>query len=203
MTTRESSGNTNLVQERNQPILELNQFNVNDDDSSDIEENYDKSVRREEAIVEKDTDGILLTRSHSSSSSSDGKQDKTGDTQVESRGVVPYDPVQSMQKKGEFKEHISYVVMMAMFYFEMPSKFYDKVNRSRTLLKLLPKFDHTKKYLAQSMFLQERFAMAAGGGGTADMSPVHMDGDVRVSKTWPDHVLKIQEELLKKEKENE
>ena len=208
-----SSGNINLFQ-TSQPIFDPYQFNIDDDDNVDVEENYIQSVRRKENIALTDTDAILLTRNHSDStysSESANLEDEEEEDPNPSRGadkMVTYDPARSMREEEEIKEHINYVIMMAMFYFEMPSKFYDKVNRSRTLLKLLPRFDHAKKHLAQDMFLQERFTVVGGSSGAGVMSatdsgPLLMDGDTKVPKTWPDHVVKIQEELREKEKEDE
>ena len=218
MTNHRETSPINLFQtsSQQQSIFDPYRFNIDDDNDEDVEENYIQSVRRKEAVTLTDTDAILLTRTHSDSPYS-SEPNLVDEREEESQDLNPgcgvdtavtYDPVRSMREEAEIKEHINYVVMMAMFYFEMPSKFYDKVNRSRTLLKLLPRFDHTKKHLAQDMFLQERFTVVGGNSGSGVMSatdsgPLLIDGDVKVPKTWPDHVVQIQEELREKEKEDE
>ena len=110
------------------------------------------------------------------------------DPRTENR--VTYDPVLSLQEERELNEHMNYVIMMSMFYFEMPPKFYEKVNRSRSLITLLPRFNQDKKHLAERMFFKENF-----GNG--------MNGDMRVSKVWPKQIREIREDLKRKEEEKE
>eukprot|EP00111_Clytia_hemisphaerica_P000603 TCONS_00001743-protein len=134
------------------------------DVDSDIEESYIASLR--------DTP-----------SKSTATQD---DPKTENR--VTYDPVLSLQEERELNDHMNYVIMMSMFYFEMPPKFYEKINRSRSLIEILPHFNLEKKHLAERMFFKENF-----GNG--------MNGDMKVSKVWPKQIREIREDLKRKEEE--
>ena len=104
-------------------------------------------------------------------------------TPSDDQNDVTYDPIQLFCDDKELRSNLNFVVMMSMFYFELPPKFYEKVNRSRTLIKLLPQFTGKQRELAQQMFLDTE--------GNEE--------SLRISRAWPTQIVDLQKHLKRKE----
>jgi len=115
------------------------------------------------------------------------KSDNKTATIPDDQDVVTYDPIQSFSDDKELRNNLNYIVMMSMFYFELPPKFYERVNRSRTLINLLPQFTGKQRELAKQMFLD------------TDRDIEGNNESMRISRAWPMQIVALQKHLKKKE----